>query len=127
MDQNPGLRDFFESGFYEEYWPEADDESSVKELARKVLSLLGANSGHILDWRCGSGRYAVWFARAGLKVTLLDFMGETEEIKAFRSLNQALRPGAKLLLDCRKGSGSGDFEGTPIDFDSTKIVLLARK
>ena len=249
MDQNPGLRDFFESGFYEEYWPEADDESSVKELARKVLSLLGANSGHILDWRGGSGRYAIWLARAGLKVTLLDFMGdylnkarelfnqndlsletverdsretprkiqadfavclsnsvgfmsETEEIKAFRSLNQALRPGAKLLLDCMnlfflikpisdglqerqredgcirksegyfdfrtsvwyktfeliKSDGSvvkrnfnqtiytpqhlsgmlekagfitehiyGDFEGTPIDFDSTKIVLLARK
>ena len=147
MDQNPGLRDFFESGFCEQYWPTADDEGSVKELAQKVLSLLEANSGHILDWRGGSGRYAIWFARAGLQVTLLDFMGEyldrarerfkqndlpletvevdsrdtprciqadfavclnnsigfmseAEEIKAFRSLNDALRPGATLLLDC---------------------------
>jgi len=33
MDQNPGWRDFFESGFYEQYWPEANDENGVKEHA----------------------------------------------------------------------------------------------
>lgn len=249
MDQNPGLRDFFESSFYEEYWPNADDEDSVKELAQKILLLLGADSGHILDWRGGSGRYAIWFARAGLKATLLDFMrpyldkarelfkqndlpveiievdsretpqdiqadfavclnnsvgfmSEAEEIKAFRSLNDALRPGAKMLIDCmnlffltrpiaegmqeiqredgciRRSEGHfnfrtsvwyktfelikadgtsvkrefnqtmytphhlsvmlekagfttehiyGDFDGTPVGFDSRKIVLLASK
>jgi SAM-dependent methyltransferase len=249
MDQNPGLKNFFDSGFYEEYWPEADDENSVKVLAEKILSLLGARSGHILDWRGGHGRYALWFARAGLNVTLLDFMrpyldnartlfsqndmpveiieadsretpkniqadfavclsnsvgfmSESEEIKAFRSLGDALRTGAKLLVDCmnlffltkhiaegiqekqsddgciRKSEGYfdfrtsvwhktfelikpdgsaekkqfnqimytpqhlsamleeagfitehiyGDFDGTPIVFDSKKIVLLARK
>ncbi|MDQ7841519.1 MAG: class I SAM-dependent methyltransferase [bacterium] len=147
MNQNPGLRDFFASGFYEEYWPEADDPGSVKAHAAQVLSLLNASQGHILDWRGGHGRYAIWFARAGLQVTLLDFMreyldaakslfdeaalpvrlievdsrntprdieadfavclnssvgfmSEDEEVKAFASLNAALRPGARLLLDC---------------------------
>jgi len=147
MDQNPGLREFFDSGFYEQYWPEANDEDSVKLHAAQVLSLLEARHGHILDWRGGSGRYAIWFARSGFEVTLLDFMAsylveakerfqkddlpvrlieadsretpadiqadfavclnnsvglmsEAEEIRAFRSLNEALRPGAKLLIDC---------------------------
>jgi SAM-dependent methyltransferase len=147
MDQNPGLHDFFASGFYEEYWPEAGDPESAKAQAAQVLSLLNASDGHILDWRGGHGRYAIWFARKGLQVTLLDFMGEylevaktlfdeaglpvrlievdsrhtppdvqadfavclnnsvgfmseEEEIKAFASLNAALRPGARLLLDC---------------------------
>jgi SAM-dependent methyltransferase len=147
MDQNPGLRDFFESGFYEQYWPEANDENSVKEHAMKVISLLEARRGHILDWRGGSGRYAIWFARSGFEVTLLDFMplylekarelfkkagmpvrlieadsretprdiqadftvclnnsvgfmSEVEETRAFRSLNAALKPGARLLVDC---------------------------
>lgn len=147
MNQNPGLRDFFASGFYEQYWPEARDPESVKAHAAQVLSVLDASKGHILDWRGGHGRYAIWFARAGLQVTLLDFMREyldeakalfdkagfpvrlieadsretpkdiqadfavclgnsvgfmteEEEIKAFTSLNAALRPGARLLLDC---------------------------
>ena len=147
IEQNPGLKNFFDSGFYEEYWPDSDSETSVKELAKKVLSLLGAKSGRILDWRGGHGRYAIWFARAGLKVTLLDFirpyldkarerfkknvlpieiieadsrdtpkniqadfavclnnsvgfMSEDDEINAFQSLYDALRPGAKLLVDC---------------------------
>ncbi len=112
-----------------------------------MLLLLGARQGHILDWRGGSGRYAVWFAKAGLQVTLLDFlpryieqaralfqknglpvrlveadsrqtpadiqadfaiclnnsvgfMSDEEEIKAFASLRGALRPRAKLLVDC---------------------------
>lgn len=147
MDRNPGLRDFFASGFYEKYWPHANDPESVKACAGQVLSLLGASEGHVLDWRGGHGRYAIWFARSGLQVTLLDFMrkyldeakslfdkaglpvrlieadsretpadiqadfavclnnsvgfmSEDEEIEAFASLNAALRPGAKLLLDC---------------------------
>lgn len=146
-DQNPTLRDFFASGFYEQYWPEANDPESAKENAAQVLSLLDAAEGHILDWRGGHGRYAIWFARAGLKVTLLDFMqeylkeakslfeeaglpvrlieadaretppdiqanfavclnssvgfmSENEEIRAFLSLNKALQPGARLLVDC---------------------------
>jgi SAM-dependent methyltransferase len=249
MDQNPGLRDFFASGFYEQYWPEANDPDSVKAHAAQVLSLLDATEGHILDWRGGHGRYAIWFAHAGLRVTLMDFMreyldearalfeeaglpvqlieadsrdtppnvqadfavclnnsvgfmSEDEEIKAFISLNEALRPGAKLLLDCMnlfflrkpiaegvtenqkddgcvrrsegyfdlgtnvwyktfeliKADGTsvrkefnqtiytpqqlvnmlkqagfttekifGDFNATPISFDSSKIVLIARK
>ena len=147
MYHNPSLKNFFNSGFYEDYWPEADDVNSVKHLAKQILLLLEANSGHLLDWRGGHGRYAIWFAKAGLKVTLLDFIGtyldkarenfklnnltadnieidsrktpkniqadfavclnnsvgfmsESEEIKAFKSLNEALRPGAKLLVDC---------------------------
>ncbi len=147
INQNPGLRDFFKSGFYEKYWPDASNPDAVKEHAAKVLSLLKARHGHILDWRGGHGRYAIWFARAGLQVTLLDFMrsylaqaqtifqkdhlpirlveadsrktpadvqadfavclnnsvgflSEDEEIRAFRSLNAALRPKAKILIDC---------------------------
>jgi 2-polyprenyl-3-methyl-5-hydroxy-6-metoxy-1,4-benzoquinol methylase len=48
----------------------------VKANAAQVLSLLDAAEGHILDWRGGHGRHAIWFARAGLQVTLLDFMRE---------------------------------------------------
>ena len=147
MDQNPGLKDFFESGFHKKYWPDIADDSGVREFAQKILSLLEARNGHILDWRGGSGRFAIWFARWGFDVTLLDFMpsylaeaknlfgkedlsvrlveadsrytppdiqadyavcldnsvgfmSELEEIQAFQSLNNALRPKAKLLIDC---------------------------
>ncbi len=147
MKGNPGLGEFFASGFYEAYWPEAMDEASAEKLAPKILSLLGAETGHILDWQGGAGRFAIWFARAGLKVTLLDItrrylerarelfrenglpvdlveadsrqtppgiqadyavclensvgmMTEEEDIEAFCSLHAALKPGAKLLVDC---------------------------
>ena len=66
MDQNRGLRDFFASSFYEQYWSEANDAGSVRANAAQVLSLLGAAESHILDWRGGHGRYSIWFARAGL-------------------------------------------------------------
>jgi len=50
MDQDHRLRDFFQSGFYQQFWPEADDENNVKERAAKIASLLEARQGHKLDF-----------------------------------------------------------------------------
>ena len=72
-DPDSGLKDFFASGFYERYWPDAEDEEGVKTQSAQILALLDARQGHILDWRGGSGRHVIWFARAGLTVSLLDF------------------------------------------------------
>ena len=145
MAFNPNLRNFFDSGFCQAFWPEDNETSRVQ--AKQACLLLGATEGHILDWRGGWGRHALPLAEMGFKVTLLDFceryietakktsaeagleltaihadsrntppdvqadfaicmnnsvgfLEESAEVEAFTSLRRALKPGAKLLVDC---------------------------
>jgi len=64
MSQDPDLKAFFEDGFCEEYWgPGLTEEASGQE-AEQVVRLLGADRGHILDWRGGRRRHAIHFAEA---------------------------------------------------------------
>ena len=147
QDFNPNLHNFFQCGFCDSYWPTTKVPEAAAGESAQALALLGARSGHILDWRGGWGSHSLYFAKQGFRVTLLDFceryiemaketfakaeveftpvladcretpseiqadfavcMGnsvgflpEEEEIKAFASLRAALRPGAKVLLDC---------------------------
>jgi len=144
---NPNLHNFFQSGFCDSYWPTTKDPEAAAGQSALAIRLLGAGSGHILDWRGGWGSQSLYFAKQGFKVTLLDFceryiemakrtfaeagleftpiladcretppdiqadfaicMGnsvgflpEEEEMRAFTSLRSALKPGAKVLLDC---------------------------
>ncbi len=241
------IKDYFQSGFYENYygWRFTEDES--RREADQILELLNAKEGHILDWCGGWGRHSLYFAKKGFQVTILDYirkyldlakkrfnengllvstiesdcrdtpskvqadfgtcllnsiglLKKSEQLKAFISLNNALKPGAKIIIDCmnllaikqfiktteRSGKdGSiyrsykrfdfrenveymvfeiikpngeiqrkeftqmhftpydlselvekagfqiddifGNFEGDPISFDSTKIILIAQK
>jgi hypothetical protein len=73
MKLNESLYDFFESGFCDAYWPATKDPAKAAPQARQALDLLGARSGHILDWRGGWGSHALCFAQRGLTVSLLDF------------------------------------------------------
>lgn len=147
MELNKNLHHFFESGFCEAYWPSTRDPINAAPQAQQALDLLGAQGGHILDWRGGWGSHSLYFAQKGFKVTLLDFsqrymniaramfmqadldftailadcrqtplniqadfavcMGNSvgflearEEIEAFTRLRQALKPGARVLVDC---------------------------
>ena len=88
-DPDSKLKDFFASGFYERSWPDAEDEEGAKAQRAQILALLDARQGHILDWRGGSGRHAIWFARASLTVSLLDF-----------TPGYLQKAGARLLVDC---------------------------
>jgi len=145
MALNPNLRNFFDSGFCQAFWPE--DEAASRVQAKQACRLLGATEGHILDWRGGWGRHALPLAEMGFKVTLLDFceryikaakkafaeagldltaihadsrntppdvqadfaicmnnsvgfLEECAEVEAFTSLRLAMKPGARLLVDC---------------------------
>ena len=71
---NCWLKDFFQSGFYEDYYGWHFTEDASKNEAEKVLHLLGAKRGHILDWCGGWGRHAIHFAKKGFEVTILDFV-----------------------------------------------------
>jgi len=144
---NPNLHGFFQGGFCESFWPGNKTLDDAARLARQAHALLGASQGHVLDWRGGWGCHALYFAKQGFTVTLLEFceryielaketfakagvdftpvladcretpadiqadfaiclgnsvgfLPEEEEIKAFMSLKSALKPGAKILLDC---------------------------
>ena len=94
------LKGFFESGFYEKYWGWKYTADETRQLAEDALKLLGAQSGHILDWCGGWGRVSIYFAQKGLKVTILDFMVEylkrAEEIFDQNKLDVTLVP-----ADCR--------------------------
>ncbi len=147
MKNTDWLTDYFESGFYEHYWGWQLREDDEEQPAADALTLLEADSGHILDWCGGWGRVSIAFARKGFKVTILDFMKEyletakkrfagenlaldvveadcrntpetiqadyaacffntvgffsdAEQVKAFKSLYQALKPGGKCIVDC---------------------------
>ena len=147
MLENSKLKDFFESGFYEDYYGWHFTEEDSKREAEQVLKLLGAKQGHILDWCGGWGRHAICFAEKGFQVTMLDFIGRylklaekrfrerglklstiqadcrdtpskiqadfatclfnsigflkrPEQLAAFKSLYGAMKPGGKIIVDC---------------------------
>jgi SAM-dependent methyltransferase len=62
---------FHQTGFAEQFWPQTEDKS--RSEAERLVELLGAHTGHILDWRGGWGRIAMPLAELGFEVTLLDF------------------------------------------------------
>lgn len=141
------LLDFFQSGFYENFWAWEFNENESIEIAEKSIKLLGINTGHILDWCGGWGRISFHLAKKGFKITILDFvedylakakktfkdanldlttinsdcretpsniqadnaictfnsvgfLTDSEQVKAFKSLYNAIKNGGKIIIDC---------------------------
>jgi hypothetical protein len=101
MSQNSNLKDFFASGFYDEYWAHQHTAEVSQQEADQVLQLLGAKQGHILDWRGGWGRHAIHFARRGFQVTILDFIGRYLA-QAQHDFHMQSLPVTTIEADCRQ-------------------------
>lgn len=68
------LLDFFQSGFYQEFWGWEFNRGESEETAEQIISLLEISRGHILDWCGGWGRISLPLAERGFDITILDFV-----------------------------------------------------
>ena len=55
-------------------------EAQIDSVVRAVASAVDADSAHVLDVGCGTGRYAEALARAGLTATGIDYADGMVEI-----------------------------------------------
>jgi len=136
--KDPEPRDFFKSGFYEDYYGWRLTERESKKDAKRVLKLLDAKHGHILDWCAGWGRHAIYFAQKGFQVTILDFVGRYLRIAKKRFQERGL-PVSTIEVDCRDTPseiqadfatclfGSIGFLETPEQLDAFKSLYGAMK
>ncbi|MBN1698776.1 MAG: methyltransferase domain-containing protein [Spirochaetales bacterium] len=92
--------DFFESGFYEDYWGWEFDEGEAGETAMKSMALLGAKGGHLLDWCGGWGRISIHLAGMGFRVTILDFTQKYLE-RAKTDFRKRRLEVTTVCVDCR--------------------------
>ncbi|MFC1563974.1 class I SAM-dependent methyltransferase [candidate division KSB1 bacterium] len=114
MQNDDKVKDFFLSGFYEEFWgwrfPEKDD----RKTAESILELLEIRSGHVLDWCGGWGRVSQYFAEKGFRVSILDInksaLERASELFKGKGLDVDL-----INTDCRE---------TPEDINADDAVCL---
>lgn len=97
---NSLLIDFFQSGFYEDFWGWEFDEKESREIAEKLIILLEAREGHILDWCGGWGRISIFLAKKGFKITILDFVKEYLD-KAKNNFHKHQLDVITINKDCR--------------------------
>jgi ubiquinone/menaquinone biosynthesis C-methylase UbiE len=100
MNTGNELIDFFESGFYEQFWGWEFEEHEAKYIAEKSVELPGITSGHILDWCGGWGRISIHLAEKGFKITILDFVQDYLE-KAGKMFAEKSLPLHTVNADCR--------------------------
>ncbi len=100
--------------FFREAWPTISQAvESAADAARAVRWILGRAGlkpgARVLDAPCGFGRHAVEFARAGAKVTGVDF----NETELGRARDAAAQAGVTLTLACqdmRDMEFAGEFD-----------------
>lgn len=114
---NDKLFDFFQSGFYENFWGWEFNENDSFEIAEKSIKLLGINTGHILDWCGGWARISFHLAKKGFKITLLDFI-EDYLIKAKKTFNDNNLDLAIINSDCRETPSNIQAENAICTFNS---------
>jgi len=94
------IKDYFQSGFYEDYygWRFSEEESQTE--AEQVLKLLEVKKGHILDWCRSWSRYSLYFAKKGFQVTILDYIGKYLDL-AKKRFNENNLIASTIETDCR--------------------------
>ncbi len=100
--------------FFREAWPSisqaVESAADASRAVRWILARAALKPGaHVLDAPCGFGRHAVEFARAGAKVTGVDF----NETELGRAREAAARAGVTLSLvgqDMRDMEFAGEFD-----------------
>jgi hypothetical protein len=99
MSLYDNVLNFHQNGFAELFWPQTEDKS--RHQAEQSVKLLGAHSGHFLDWRGGWGRISMALVDLGFSVTLLDFCPKFIENAKVESIKRNINL-RTILADSRE-------------------------